>query len=44
MVGPEPVRYQYHDGIDEESDEHTGRYDLRVWIFLFVQVPCPTDS
>lgn len=39
MIGPEPVRYKNHDGVDEEPDEHAGRDDFRVRIFLLVQIP-----
>lgn len=39
MIGPETVRYQYHDRVDEETNEHAGRDNFRVRVFLFVQVP-----
>lgn len=44
MIGPEPVRYQDHGGVDEEPDEHAGRDYLCVGILLLVQVPCAADA
>lgn len=31
-------------GVDEETDEHTARYDLRVGVLVLVQIPCPADA